>query len=688
MRKAEILAPCGSPQSLEAALRTGCDAVYLGGELFSARQNAANFSDEELKKAVFDCHIRGVKVYQAINTVITDRQLDDCMKAVRFACEIGVDALITQDLALVEIVKECCPQLEIHASTQMTLHTERGVMFAKSLGFSRAVVSRELPFEIIKELCRLPVEIEVFVHGALCMSVSGQCYMSAAIGSRSANRGLCAQACRLPVSALGQSVKGKERHDLSLKDMSYIGHIKELEECGAASLKIEGRMKRPEYVAAAVDSVRNVRDGGSFDMSLLEKVFSRSGFTDGYYTRRTGSEMFGFRQKEDVVSSAEALPAVHELYRREYKRSGIYIYVRMKKGERLFISASDENGITAEVSGDVPQEALHKATDEQTLEKQLSKLGDTIYTFSGFSADIDEGLCCPASAVNALRRELCAALDEKRFAYYTKYSDFTAAELDIAKQKPCAKPKIRISVTSAEQLSGVDISRAELVICPLSEVKKLLCSGFPTDKLAAQMPRFTFDEKRDTELVRELKNSGLKHILCTNYAHISMGRELGLIMHGGFGLNVTNSLALRSLGKLGLSDCTASFELKSAQINALGGELEYGVIGYGRLPLMLTVNCPIKQACGCGKCGGAVTDRTGRSFPIKCSKRQGYVEVLNSEPLYMADKLSQFGTAAFVQLDFFDESSEKINEMINAFENGVPPSGESITRGLYSRGVL
>lgn len=686
MGKAEILAPCGSPQSLEAALRTGCDAVYLGGEMFSARQNAANFSKEELKKAVYDCHVRGVKVYQAINTVITDRQLDYCLQAVRFACETGIDGLITQDLALVEIVKSCCPELEIHASTQMTLHTQRGVLFAKAMGFSRAVVSRELPYDIIKELCRLPVEIEVFVHGALCMSVSGQCYMSAVIGSRSANRGLCAQACRLPVSAQKQS--GKERHDLSLKDMSYISHIKELEGCGAASLKIEGRMKRPEYVAAAVDSVRNARDGGSFDVSLLEKVFSRSGFTDGYYLRRTGSEMFGFRQKEDVVSSAEALPKIHELYRREYKRSGIYIYVRMKKDERIFVSASDENGATAEVTGDVPQQAIQKATDGPTLEKQFSKLGETIYTLSGFSADIDEGLCCPASALNALRRELCSRLDEKRYEFYTKTADFTAVDLKIAKPKPCAEPKIRISVTSAEQLSQVDIGRTELAVCPLQEAKKLLEAGFSANKLAAEMPRFTFDEKKDFSALKELKENGLRHMVCTNYAHISMGKELGLIMHGGFGLNVTNSLALRSLKKLGLSDCTASFELKSGQINALGGELEYGVIGYGRLPLMLTVNCPVKQACGCGKCSGAVKDRTGRAFPIKCSKAQGYVEILNSEPLYMADRLSQFNTASFVQLDFFDESPRRVCEIISAFEKGLPPSNESITRGLYNRGVL
>lgn len=242
--KAEILAPCGSFETLEAALRSGCDAVYLGGEKFSARQNAANFTDEQLKEAVRLCHLRGVKVYQAINTVVFDEQLEECKKAVKFAAEIGVDGLITQDLTLVKICRECCPDLEYHASTQMTIHSESGVKMAKNLGFSRAVLSRELPEHTIKDLTNLGIETEVFVHGALCMSVSGQCYMSALIGSRSANRGLCAQACRLP--AQGDKItKGQERYALSLKDMSYVDKLQRLEKDGVSSLKYRGQNEAP-----------------------------------------------------------------------------------------------------------------------------------------------------------------------------------------------------------------------------------------------------------------------------------------------------------------------------------------------------------------------------------------------------------------------------------------------------------
>ncbi|WP_124100289.1 U32 family peptidase [Ruminococcus sp. Marseille-P6503] len=685
----EILAPCGSPEALDAALRTGCDAVYLGGEGFSARQNAVNFSRRELEKAVYDCHVRGVRVYQAINTAVTDDQLEQLKDTVSFACRIGIDGLITQDLALVRIVRECCPDMEIHASTQMTLHTERGVLLAKEMGFSRAVVSRELPADIIKQLCGLPIEIEVFVHGALCMSVSGQCYMSAVIGSRSANRGLCAQACRLPVSALKNR---SGRYDLSLKDMSYIGHIRELAQSGAAAFKIEGRMKRPEYTACAVDSVRKALDGEPYDMQTLENVFSRGGFTDGYYNRKTGPEMFGIRQKEDVLSSAEVLPFIHRLYRREYKRSTVSMFVRMKKNERLYISACDENGITAEARGEVPQEALKRSADRDYLERQLSKLGDTVYELGRLEAEVDRGLMCPASQLNALRRELCAELDRKRYEYHTKKPVFTRTETDMIKAKKISKPKLRLSVTDLNQLSAADIKKAELVICSSDALEKGLSGGsavkLPADKLAAEMPRFTFDEERDFTRLKALRERGVSHLVCTNYAHISMGRELGMTMHGGFGLNVTNSAALAELKRLGLADCTASFELKIGQINALSGQLPFGVIGYGRLPLMLTVNCPIRQASGCKSCTGSVRDRTGRVFPVKCSRRQGYTEILNSDILYMGDRLEEFKTAAFVQLDFYDENPGEVKRIIESVENRRGCGIADMTRGLYYRGVL
>ncbi|MBR4555338.1 MAG: U32 family peptidase [Ruminococcus sp.] len=684
----EILAPCGSPEVLAAALRTGCDAVYLGGESFSARANAANFSAEELEKAVRLCHISGVKVYQAINTVILDSEMDECIAAVKRACALGVDGLITQDLALCGIVREMCPEMEIHASTQMSLHTRRGFLLARELGFTRAVASRELPGDILKELCSLPIECEVFVHGALCMSVSGQCYMSAVIGSRSANRGLCAQACRLPASCVKND---RDSRALSLKDMSHLAHLRELEGFGAASLKIEGRMKRPEYVAAAVNAVRCELEDREYDRSLVEGVFSRSGFTDGYFTGRRGSGMFGFRSREDVDASAEAIPALHELYRREYKRSKVDALACFRLGEPGSLKLTDENGVSAEVWADPPQKAVNRPADEGYVRKQLSKLGDTVYEPGEIVCQLEPGqsggVSIPASQLNDMRRRAAAELDEKRYEFYTRRPAFAEKELSFA---PAPRPDscgIRISIHTAAQLDGLDISGIELVYADLRTAGELLERGRPAEKLCAVMPRFTFDEEGDFTRLKALAQKGIGHMLCTNLAHISAGRELGMTLHGGFGLNVTNTLALRELKSLGLADCTASFELRASEMSALGGELPFGAIGYGRLPMMLTVNCPIRAQRGCKGCTGELFDRTGRCMPVKCSKEQGYTEILNSDVLCVSDRQRDFPAVSFWELDFYGEDAAQIGRVTEAFERGTLPDCGSITRGLYYRGI-
>ena len=681
---AEILAPCGSAETLEAALRCGADAVYLGGEMFSARQNAANFTCEQLKQAVYECHKRKVKVYLALNTLITDEQLEQCLEMVRMACEIGVDALITQDLALIEMTEKCCPDMEIHASTQMTVHTKRGALQAKEWGFSRVVLSRELPFETIAEISRLPVETEVFVHGALCMSVSGQCFMSSVIGSRSANRGLCAQPCRLPMTA----IKSKESYALSLKDMCEIDFIQKLEKAGVDSLKIEGRMKRPEYVASAATAYKQALSGEKYDLSLLESVFSRSGFTDGYIKGRLGKDMFGIRSKEDVTATAKALPKLHELYRHEGKRSEITIDCIVKKDCPLTVTATDENNISVTVTGDVPQLAQNRPCDEDYLKKQLSKLGETIYVLKAFKAEIDYGLAVPASQLNGVRREITARLDEQRAKMFTEFVAFDRDKITfdfpiIVKGK---KPDIRLSVSRISQLDNVDFSGINLVCMPLELIKQAVKKEIPIEKIAVSMPRFTFDEEKDFIRLKEIKSVGVNHVVCTNVAHASMGKELGMKIHADFGMNVTNSLSMKRLKDMDFEDAVCSFELKSTQINRLGGFLSVGIIGYGRLPLMLTVNCPVKNSVGCEKCTGKLWDRTGREFPVKCSKNQGYVQLLNSEIMYLADKMQDFNVD-FVRLDFYEETAQEVRDIINAYKKGDKPKMTKLTRGLYYRGI-
>lgn len=678
---AEILSPCGSPEAVTAALGCGCDAIYVGSKAFSARQNATNFTDEELAEAVKECHRNGVKVYQAINTVYFDSQRQDVINELSSACKIGIDGIITQDLGLIVLAKSVCPDMPIHASTQMTIHTKNGVELCKELGFSRVVVSRELSLEAIKELCKTDIEIEAFVHGALCMSVSGQCYMSAMIGSRSANRGLCAQACRLPACAEPQ-IK-EERYDLSLKDMSHVSFLKEIEAAGVTSFKIEGRMKRLEYVAAATDACRKALDGQAFDIEMLKAVFSRSGFTDGYLTCKLGSQMFGTRVKDDVTSASDVLPKLHELYRKPFKRFHVRFEIEIIKDKPVSLKAYSSDGITTEALGENPQIALNRPITEEIVSKQLSKLGSTIYELESMKCNINDGITIPASALNELRRTACESLDEKRINKLSAPKSTASLTQASSHTRTSCKQSLRIELSKASQLDGFDTANIEYIILPISEFDDR--KAYDYSKLSLSLPRFDFNENKTAEKLSNAVSCGLKHIHATNLSHIVTARNLGLNVHGDFGLNVTNSDSIKLLNDLSLCDITASFELKAKQLESLQSDIPLGVIAYGRLPLMLTVNCPIKQSVGCKGCTHSITDRTGRIMPVKCSK--DYVEILNSDILYLADRLNDFNTMDFLTLKFYEETPEQINEIIRAYRSGKQ-STIPLTRALYYRGIL
>ncbi len=405
--KPEILAPAGSMEALTAALRTGANAVYVGGKKYSARNNAANFSVEELAKAVYQCHIHGARLYLAVNTVISDGEIEEFCDYIKQTARIGVDAYIVQDLGAAAIIRGAVPEAVLHGSTQMSVHTAAGARFLRKLGFERVVPARELSKDSLEKISREDIEIEVFVHGALCMSVSGQCYMSAMIGSRSANRGCCGQACRLNFSAVGKN----DYAALSLKDLSLLEHCGELCKIGVDSLKIEGRMKRPEYIAAAVSQLKKALDGEVPDMKLLRGIFSRSGFTDGYFSGKR-QDMFGIREKEDVIAAKEIIPKIHELYRRETPMCRVDFYAVIKSGIPVEIRA-ESGGISAAAVGDIPESARNSPTDISAVEKQLSRLGDTVFEFGSVTAEIDDGLFVPTGQLNDLRRAVTEILTKK-----------------------------------------------------------------------------------------------------------------------------------------------------------------------------------------------------------------------------------------------------------------------------------
>lgn len=682
--RTEILSPCGGPDSLEAAIRAGCDGVYAGSEKFSARSGAKNFTPQQLEEAVKVCHLHGVKFYQAINTIVFDSELEALRQEIAFACRVGVDGLIVQDLAAVKLVRDCCPQMKLHASTQMTIHTPLGVEFARKLGFSRVVAARELDLGQLEELCRADgAEIEVFVHGALCMCVSGQCYLSAMIGSRSANRGKCAQPCRLPFD------NGLNDHCLSLKDLGGAEHIPALCQMGAASLKIEGRMKRPEYVAAATDVCRKARDGEPYRTDLLTAVFSRSGLTDGYLTGKR-RDMFGIRRKEDVAAAAQALPRLHELYRRERKSAQVSFFLCAKSGKPLTLSAEDDTGCVANAVGAIPEKALNRPTDREFCEKQLSKLGDTIYQLKNTDIQIDQGLAVSAKELNSLRREVCRQLDCLRIKKNTPVLPFedkaVSAPLRTEKHGRLEKRlrRLRLKLSSVRQLEGAladGTDRLDCVILPADQALKL--DWTDKSQVGVSLPRFVTDEKKLEQTVSQLREKGFSKGFASNYAHIEMLKKYGFEVHGEIGLNVANSCALELLGELGLASATLSPELKIPQINGIIPYIKTSVAAAGRLPLMLCRNCPIGD---CAHCKGQITDRTGRVFPVACSKEQGYTELLNSDILWLGDRQDSIEADYFLLL-FSEETPSQVRETVSLFLKGERPSGK-LTRGLYYRGVL
>lgn len=671
----EILAPAGSFETLTAAIRAGADAVYVGGKHFSARSNATNFTLDELSEAADFCHLRGVKIYLAVNTVISDDEACEFCRYIKETARFGIDAYIVQDWGCAYLIKKCVPDAVLHASTQMTVHTPYGAELLKELGFTRTVPARELDADTIKAICDTGIETEIFVHGALCMSVSGQCYMSAMIGSRSANRGRCGQACRLPFSACGNG----NHAALSLKDLSLLPIISKAEATGSCSFKIEGRMKRPEYAASAVAALKTAMDGENPDMDTLKKIFSRGGFTNGYFTGNL-SGMFGVREKEDVTAAKDIFPKIHELYRFERKCRTIDFHAVIKKNQPFELTASSGD-VTVSAKSDIPETAVNRPTDFGLLEKQLSRLGDTIYRPGRITADIDGGLIVPAGKINDLRRRIVSELDGKiidcerpKFTV-TDYSP----QIRYTRENNGGIVPVRVSCRTVEQALAVH-DLAEFLIIPSDIAADERLSILDRDKIIISPPRFFTDFRKGFAQLETLKNSGFTRLLCHNPDCIELGKQLGFILHGGFGLNILNSFSIKVLARLGLTDVTASFEADISLLNGLKSEIPTGAVISGRLPLMLTRNCPIKNEIGCGKCTKQLTDRTGRSFMVQCS--DGYVEILNSDVLFMADRLTKLRNISFGIVMLSYESPEQARRLIIGEK---PPC--TVTRGLYYRGI-
>lgn len=693
----ELLAPAGSPEAVTAAVQNGADAVYMGFGSFNARQNAKNFTKEELSSSIKYCHIRGAKVYVTLNTLVSDRELPDAIALAAEAAECGADAVLVQDLGILRGIKQAIPDLVLHASTQMSIHNSLGANLAYEMGASRVVAARELSAANIASICKnSPAEIEIFCHGALCMCYSGQCYMSAVIGRRSGNRGLCAQPCRLSYSIGAYS----ERHPLSLKDLSLAEYLQEIDKLGVKCVKIEGRMRRPEYVAIVSriysQAIKEGRAPSNSDLELLAAAFSRQGFTDGFFTGRKGPDMLGVREEENR-SSDPGFAAVRRGYLNgEAKRVPVRFWALLQAGEPSKFAVRDDLGHLITQYGPTPAAAMQKELDPVALQTQLFKTGGTPYYCTSAKVQVDPHLYLPISDINEMRRNLLLELSVLRREATPVRIEKYIPEPRLRNSR--TEPQLTISVTRLSQLSPELAELAPAIVyVPLDEAASSIRSlsvflRSQHTEVIVSLPPIIHDNELP-EVLKQLalvKRHGIVRALVNNLGHITLVRKAGFEARGDYGLNIWNSASLRQLHELGLSSATLSFELRLAQIKDISKCMDTELIVYGRLPLMVTENCAMKNVSGNCICTEQqyLKDRRGAMFPLL--KTWGCRNTIyNSKKLFLADNSSDYRSLGLwgIRLMFTTENAYECTEVTRRYLGLGNYSPGEITRGLYYRGV-
>ena len=690
----ELLAPAGSMESLKAAVQNGANAVYLGCGIFNARQSAKNFTIQSLVEAVKYCHIRDVAVHLTLNTLVSDRETPELEELIRQAALAGVDAFIVQDLGVVRLCRQIAPGVPIHGSTQLTVHSLSGVQVCAALGMKRVVLSRELSREEIAHICEnSPIEIEVFAHGALCMCYSGQCYLSAAIGGRSGNRGRCAQPCR---QSYGYG-RWENKHPLSLKDNCLVHYLKDLEKMGVASLKLEGRMKRPEYVATVTAVYRKAIDEGSVTRDMVKELhtaFNRQGFTDGYYTGRTGREMFGIRtdEREDPKWAA----TVRQSYEGVENQLVDIAFEASVTEKGSWLKVTDPQGRTVKVEGPQPEQARRVALDEDSLSQRLGKTGGTPYRCASMKAHVDEGLTLSAAAINAMRRDALNQLTALRARHELPRLG-KAATIRERYGTP-GKPALTIQVTSRDQITGrllkMETAMLYVPMHILLEDYDLCQALAQRGHVAAVLPRIVHDGEMDAllENLRILRAQGIREVLVSNIGHLIPAREADMILRGDFGLNLYNSGALLAVRDMELASAALSFEMTLPQIRYVSKSLPCEMLVYGRMPLMVTENCLIRGRtgeCTCHLGTVRLTDKTGADFPVIKDGNSCRSVLLNGKKLSLLDRqqdLARLGLWA-IRLCFTTENAREVDRILADYQNPQPFDPAACTRGLYLRGL-
>ena len=691
----ELLSPAGSPEAVIAAVQNGADAVYLGFGDFNARRSAHNFTPDEFEKAVRYCRLRNCKVYVTLNTLVNDREMTAAVNAARMASEKGADAILVQDFGLAKVLRRTVPDIPLHASTQMSIHNLAGAEAAAQLGMTRVVLARELSLEEIRFISKhCSAETEVFVHGALCFCHSGQCYMSAMIGRRSGNRGMCAQPCRMQYSLGGRM----DDYPLSLKDNCLANRLQALEEAGVACVKIEGRMKRPEYtgIVTGVYSklLKEKRNPTPDEMELLARTFSRQGFTQGYLDGDK-SDMFGIKAEPDEEIDSLYADARKAYSTGEVRRVPIHFYSLVEKGERAKAIAFDDNGNRAAAFGPVPERAKRQGVTANYIIEQMYKTGGTPFTVVENQAKADEGLFLPAAEINELRRKLISELSEKRMTPPQRRSfAMPVAPEDRGRR---GEPEAIFQITTAEQLAPeLAALKPHFLYAPAAVMAENYSSVLPfltggTTPVAV-LPRVITDDETEEifSTLEKLHEYGVNQALIGNIGHVALAKQAGMEVRGDFGLNAFNSQTLDVLRAAGFLSATASFELRIQQIRDMQKPLDTEMIIYGRLPVMVSDQCIIRQSSGRCNCQvpGQLADRTGSVFPVM--KEFGCRNVIyNAHKLFLADRRDELLSAGLwgMRLLFTTESARECVEVAKAYLGMTDYQPNMLTRGLYYRGV-
>ena len=691
----ELLSPAGSPDAVIAAVQNGADAVYMGFGAHNARRSADNFTEDEFAKAVRYCHNRGCKDYVTLNTLVGDREMTAADLA-RKASDYGADAILVQDLGLMRVLRDAVPDIPLHASTQISIHNLAGVEAAAEMGFTRAVLARELSLDQIRAISKhASIETEVFVHGALCFCHSGQCYMSALIGRRSGNRGACAQPCRMQYSMGGRM----DEYPLSLRDNCLVDYLRQLEDAGVACAKIEGRMKRPEYVAVVTDvyarCIRERRTPTPAEQEKLELAFSRQGFTQGYLLGQKGPDMLGTRAENDRAAEKMFSAARKAYAEGEMRRVPVKFYVMARQGEPIMAAVEDSEKHRAVLTGPVPERAERAAMSEQSLAEQFAKTGGTPYYSTGTECRIDPDLYLPASAINDLRRRLITGLKEARAALPERRS-LPVAPLPQGKNYYSDPARI-YQVLSAEQMTPeLAALKPDYLYVPVEALgeapERIEPFAAQGTQIVAVLPRVVTDDQAEEldGLLRTARGHGVQQALVGNMGHIFYARRAGMQLRGDFGLNVFNSYTEELLRQAGFLSVTASFELRMAQIRDLAKAVDTEMIVYGRLPCMITEQCVIRNSAGRCNCHiqNNLTDRRGSAFPVV--RAFGCRNVIyNAHKLYLADKREDYESAGLwgVRLLFTTETPRECVEVAKSYLGLTDYRPNGLTRGLYYRGV-